>query len=120
MNGNDERLALIAVAALVAGMIGWALWSVTTPRYERGGRYVMRGTTISGAALDTTCGQLAPDHLNWFGWPHAAYVPHKMLYPLAPGTEISRLIYGAPGAYNQVTPSSQRSWLFTPPSEVDY
>lgn len=120
MSSDDERLALIAVSALVAGMIGWALWSVTTPRYGRGGRYVMRGTTISGAALDTTCGQMTPDHLVWFGWPNAAYVPHRVSYPLTPGKEISRLIYGAPGVYNQVTPRADRGWLFAPPAEVDY
>lgn len=122
MDDQTERIAMVGLVASIGGLL---LWSIAGQRSStRGGRpdRVPGASGIQGAALDLTPGMMTPDHLVWWqaGPVPRHYVPHRVRYPLAPGTEIQRLIYGAPGACNVTTPASQRGWLFAPPSEADF
>lgn len=121
---NDRTLACALVAA-VAAVIGWQYFSEQTDMRARGGAdhaARTRDSGIYGAALDNSLGQVTPQNFLWWGPsmrpPH--WVPHRVRYAMVPGREIERLIYGAPGCYNDTVPKADRGWLWAPPSEVDY
>jgi hypothetical protein len=122
---DRDRMLLLGVAGGVAALLGWSILGQKDPNGNRGGRPPRTpGTSaILGASLDVTGGMMTPDHLAWFGPSGPTpqhYQPHRMQYPLTPGMELSRLIYGAPGACNVTTAAADRGWLFAPPSEADF
>lgn len=125
MDTRSDRIALVLV---VAGLIGVATWSFLSQGWSmasRGGRPVrtVDAGSIYGAALDVTGGQCTPEHMQGVWGPRTQsgdWRPHRVTYPYTPGYELERLILGAPGVCNTVTPRADRGWLFAPPSEVDY
>lgn len=118
---KDDR-ALMLLAALAAGLIGYGMWRGQSGARASWARRV-GPSAIEGAALDASLGRITPDHLLWFGPPQtpAHYTPHRVTYPVTPGREMQRLIHGAPGScVTPAVPAGERGWLFSPPSEVDY
>lgn len=123
MDRSETRLLAVAVVGLAA-VAGWSFVSQGYAMAARGGRPArpLGESAVRGAALDIRGGRTTPDELLHFG-PKCRpgnWRRHRMSYPLTPGVEIERLIYGAPGSYNSVTPTAQRGWLFAPPSEDDF
>lgn len=118
----DTRTTCIAAA--VIAVASWYVWRDAQCTRMRGGSHArhLTGSAVRGSALDTSLGQVTPDHMLFFGPTArpAGWVPHAMSYPRSPGQEMQRLIYGAPGAYACVIPKSLRGWMFAPPAEVDY
>lgn len=121
---KDKHLAYMLIGGL-AVLLGWQYYSEQYATRTRGGAdhaARTRDSGIYGAALDNSLGQVTPQHLLWWGPsmrpPH--WQPHRVRYPLAPGREIERLIYGVPGSCNDTVSKADRGWLWAPPSEVDY
>lgn len=121
----NERSTMLALTGAVAALIGWTWWTSNQDTQRRGGDTAARkvgASALYGAALDANLGIRTPWELQHWGPsvcpPH--WVPHRMRYPLNPGHEIQRLIHGASAASNVTTPVELRTWLFNPPSEVDY
>lgn len=122
---NQERMLTIGLAAGIAALLGYSILGQRDPNATRGGRppRVPGVSAVQGASLDITPGFMTPEHLLWFGPSGPVpqhWQPHRVRYPLTPGSEINRLIYGAPMSCNTVTPASERPWLFDPPAEVDF
>lgn len=122
MNAGQRQVAWLTAA--VAAVAAVYVWRDAKYRKMIGGAYKrhLMGSGVRGAALDNSLGQVTPDHLLFFGPtmrpPH--WRPHRMSYPAAPGQELERLVYGAPGACSVAVPRELRGWLFAPPSEVDF
>lgn len=123
MQEHRDHVALIVLSAGILGLMGYQMYTAKYAMRKRGGdnaRYVA-ASGIYGAALDDTFGMVTPEHLIHYGptMRPASWTPHRVTYPETPGVNLERLIYGASGACDTVTPRAQRGWLFAPPSEVD-
>ena len=114
---TDRQLWWWGGGAVVA-LAAWLIWrDDLAARAARGGRPARHigASAVLGRPLDTTYGQVTPENptrLDWSG--------HRVRYPLAPGRELERLMYGAPGVCAVAVPRAQRGWLFCPPAEEDY
>jgi hypothetical protein len=112
----------VLLTGAAAALAAWYIWrDRTAPARAGTGRHLAPSAT-HGATLDSSLGQVTPDHLIHYGPtmrpPH--WVPHKVKYPATPGMEIERLIHGGPGACAAAIPRADRGWMFNPPSETDY
>ena len=120
MTGQDKLLILLGVGGAAALVL------LTTNRVSAAAHEWHRQVgeqAARGAALDNTLGMVTPDCYLWWGpkMRPPDWTPHRMRYTVAPGGEIERLIYGAPGScVTPAVPKALRGWLFAPPSEVDY
>ena len=119
MKKEYQQLTLIAGGLLA--ILLWLRWR-DEDMLQRGGkpRHVSP-PSIRGSALDNTMGQVTPDEYLFFGpaMRPPGWVPHKVRYPMTPGQELERLIYGAPMVCPTNVPGSLKGWMFEPPSEVD-
>jgi hypothetical protein len=119
---SREHMVLALATAALAGALAYAELAGRSETAARGnpGRQVPP-PSIRGAALDASLGMVTPDHLQWWGpkMRPPEWIPHRVRYSLAPGQEIERLIFGAPGCCNTALPRAQRGWMFAPPSNED-
>lgn len=120
---TDENKTLLGLGALAVLAVAWlTLRGGGTATRAQWTRHIT-GPSIQGAALQAGAGMVTPNHLLWWGPPArpADWAPHRVKYPVTPGYELERLMYGAPGScVTPNVPRAQRGWLFEPPSEVDY
>lgn len=120
---REDRVTITLLALGVLGVAWWSYQDACTQAVRHGlasqRRGVARGA-VYGAALGPHLKRVTPDYLmHHFGPGQPHWSPTPITYPVTPGYELERLIYGVPGSWNTATPSALRGWLFEPPSEVD-
>ena len=122
MNLKQHQGAALLLAAIGGVLVSMYAWERRCQLMRGGvGRHVAAGA-VRPQMLDGAAGHITPDALQHFG-PKvlpAHWVKHRMSYPLTPGYNLERLMFGAPGSCAIAVPNNQRPWLFAPPSEMDY
>lgn len=120
MKLTGDHFVIGALAAAVLGYIAYQEYQ-SRPALAGGAQRHVTGPSVRGSALDVTLGQVTPNHLLWFGptMRPPGWVPHRVTYPTRPGQNLEILMQGAPGSCPVAIPPEERTWMFTPPAEVD-